>query len=271
MPESYLVRYRPDRSPLIGRPGMVARVDRWPGLRDGRLVVLEHRAGRVETLIAAGDAAEAWMCRQIGPAARPGDGDARELYLPDACLTPVGAMNSDQVAELQRAHALEEFDVALADLGKILASGQSDFSENLDHKLKLGAQQALIEQALQHVATGTALHEVGFRHVSADQDLMRWVLGRPADRLRFEAIQGPFGIWHLSCGGVTSREAIFDEATTMHEGARGELLLPLLRIWRSACPQGRTPQGLTPAEVLLKHRHAISLAIPGVRQSRGAV
>lgn len=257
MPEPYPLRYRPDRSPLIGRPGMVARVDRWPGLRDGRLVVLEHRAGRVATLIEASDAAEAWMCRLMSPAARPGDARARELYLPDDCLTPVGAMNSDQVAELRRAHALEEFDAALADLGKILSSvdaAQANFGENLDHKLELGAKQALIEQALLHVATGTALHEVGFRHVSADQDLMRWVLGRPADRLRFEAIQEPFGRWQLSCHGRTPRSVICSEETAPAEGCRGELLAPVWRIWRDAYPGEAVPQGLKPAELYLRHQ-----------------
>lgn len=251
---------------------MVARVDRWHRLDNGRLVVLEHRAGRIEALIEANDPAEAWMCRLIGPHARPRDHDARELYLPDICLTPVGAMNSDQMAELKRAQALEAFDDALADLGKLLSRGdatQADFHENLDLRLDLGAQQALIGHALQQVATGTALHEVGFRHVTVDQDLMRWVLGRPADRLSFEAIQGPFGTWRLSCIEGTAREAIIDEAMMMPEGKRGELLLPLLRIWRSARPGQSTPQGLMPAKVLLDHKATVKLAMTADLLARG--
>lgn len=260
MPEPYPRRSLPNGSPLIGRPGMVARVDHWPRLDDGRLVVLEHRAGRIATLIETSDAAEAWMCRLMGPAVRPGDADSRELYLPDGCLTPVGAMNSDQVAELRRAHAREEFDAVLADLGKILSRGgseQADFGESLGHQLDLGVEQALIEHALQPVATGTALHDVGFRHVSADQDLMRWVLGRPADRLRFEAIQEPFGRWQLSCHGRTPRSVICSEESAPAEGCRGELLAPVLRIWRDAYPGEAVPQGLKPAELYLRHRRLV--------------
>lgn len=256
---------RVDRPGLTGRPGMVARVDRWSRLDDGRLVVLEHRAGRIAALLGADDPTEAWSCRLMGAPRRDGDRNVWEVYLPDHCLTPVGAMNSDQVGELRRQQAKVNFDAALADLGKILSRSDdiaATFSDNPERQLELAGQQALLEHALQPVAAGTALAEAGFRPVADDQDLMRWALGRPVDRLRFEAIQDPFGLWRLSCTGVTAREAICDEATTLPEGKRGELLAPLLRMWRRVYPGRAVPQGLTPAEVVLRHREAMARAIP---------
>lgn len=253
---------RAERPALIGRPGMVARVDRWSRLHDGRLVVLEHRAGRIATLLGADDPTEAWLCRLMCAPLREGRRNVWEVYLPDRCLTPVCTMNSDQVGELRRQQAMVEFNAALADLGKIL-SGTDDiaaaFGDNPERQLELAGQQALLEHALQPVAAGTALAEAGYRPVADNQDLMRWVLGRPVGRLRFEAIQDPFGLWHLSCTGVTAgEEAICDEATTPPEGKRGELLAPLLGMWRRAYPGRPVPQGLTPAEVALRHREALA-------------
>lgn len=248
---------RLDRPELVGRPGMVARVDRWHGLDDGRLVVLEHRAGRIAELIGVDEAVEAWRCMLMGQPLRQGSRQTWELYVPDGSLTPVGSMNADQVAELRREQALEEFEAAMGDLRKVLAKRDgeaSDFLEHVDERLELASQQALLEHALQKVATGSALFELGFRHVAADQDLMRWVLGRQDDGFRFEAIQEPFGLWQLSCVGVTRREWVCDETTTLAEGPRDELLLPLLRLWRGAYPGKTVPRGLRLAEGLLRHR-----------------
>lgn len=248
---------RLDRPALVGRPGMVARVDRWHGLDDGRLVVLEHRAGRIAELIGVDEAVEAWRCLLMGQPLRQGSGQTWELYVPDGCLTPVGSMNAGQVAELRREQALEEFEAAMGDLGKILAKRDgdaSDFVEHVDERLELAGQQALLEHALQKVAAGSALFELGFRHVAADQDLMRWLLGQPDDKFRFEAIQDPFGLWRLSCVGVTRREWVCDEVTTLAEGPRGELLQPLWRMWREAYPGKEVPQGLRLAEIFLRNR-----------------
>ncbi|HRD85430.1 MAG TPA: hypothetical protein PLF63_09680 [Rubrivivax sp.] len=265
MAERARVIGRAERPALIGRPGKLARVERWSGLHDGRLVVLEHRAGRIAALLGVDDPTEAWRCRLTSAPLREGHRNVWALYLPDRCLTPMGTMNRDQMGELRRQQAMVEFDAALADLGRIL-SGNDDiaaaFGDNPDRLLDLAGQQALLEHALQRVAAGTALAEAGFRPVADDQDLMRWVLGRPVDRLRFEAIQEPSGPWRLSCRGFTEGEAICDEATTPPEGRRGELLVPLLGMWRRACPRLSVPQGLTPAEVALRHPEALATMIP---------
>lgn len=242
---------------MVGRPGLVARVDRCKGLDDGRLVVLEHRAGRISALIGSDEPVEAWHGELMGAPLQPGRYPTWELYLPDDCLTPVGSMNADQVRELQREHALAKFDDALADLRVILSRPGRDveaLADDPDGHLERAGQQALLERALSDVAMGTALFEVGFRPVATDQDLMRWVIGRPTDRLRFEAIQEPFGLWQLSCYGATRSALMCEEAQGLAEGRRGDLLVPLLRLWRHAYPGQATPPGLTVAEMYLNHR-----------------
>ena len=248
---------------LIGRPGAVARVDRWPMIDDGRLVVLDHRAGRVAVLVGSDEPVEAWRCRLMGAPATLHGQTVRQLYVPDWCLTTVGSMNADQIAELGRAQALENFDTALAELGQILSRSEAtaeQFADNLDEQLGRAGEQALIQRCLELVATGTALHEVGFRPVAPEQDLLRWLPERNGTRLRLEAIQNPFGLWDLSCTGFARNEAHADEASVFAEGPRGELLLPILRMWRSAYPGEAIPPGLAAAQTFQRHREALRSA-----------
>jgi hypothetical protein len=251
---------RLDQPILRGRPGMVARVDGFGVVDDGCLVVLEHRAGRIQSLVDVDGPVEAWHCRLLGALPWPGHQQNGEIYVPDVCLTAVATMNADQRDELRRQQARMDFDAAMRDLGLILAAtadARTGLVENLDDKLASAGHHVLLLHALQVIAMGTALFELGFRHEAEDQDLMRWVLGRRADRLRFEAIQEPFGRWQLSCHGRTPRSAICSEETGPAEGCRGELLVPVLRIWQDAYPGEAVPQGLKPAVLYLRHRRLV--------------
>lgn len=241
---------------MAGRQGMVARVDGWPALPDGRLVVLQDDAGLLTGLVGSTVPEASWRCRLLG-APLVEDGQQRSLlYVPERCLTPVGEMNDDQVQELARQQAEAKADALVAELGRALA-GPVDVSEE---QLARAGEQALIEHSLEHVATATALREAGFRTVNPGGELLRRDIAWSKVRLRLEAAPTPFGTWQLTSAGVAPGEIHCDEAMLPGEAPRGEVLAEVLRLWRSACPQGPVPAKLEPGGVFIRHRQAVRAA-----------
>ena len=241
---------------MTGRQGMVARVDGWPALSDGSLVVLQDDAGLLTGLVGSATPEPSWRCRLLG-APLVVDGQRRRLlYVPERCLTAVGEMNDDQVQELARQQAEAEADALVAELGRALA-GPVYVSEA---QLARAGEQALIEHCLEKVAAATALREAGFRPVNPGGELLRRDIGQGQARLRLEAAPTPFGTWQLTTVGVAPGEIHCDEALLPGEAPRGQVLAEVLRLWRSAYPQGPVPAKLEPGEVFVRHHQTLRAA-----------
>lgn len=236
---------------------MVARVDGWPSLPDGRLVVLQHGAGLLTGLVGAVAPEPSWRCLLLGAPLMQGGHRQRELYLPERCLTPVSAMNADQVQELVRQQAEAEADALVADLGRALA-GRVEIDEA---QLVRAGQQALVMHSLEVVASATALREAGFRKPVPGDELLRLEVEVGESGLRLDAAQSRAGAWVLDCATVSPDVALCSWIQLPSEAPRGQVMAAVLRAWRGAFPCGPTPARLAPGSLYERHRALLEPAL----------
>lgn len=235
---------------MAGRQGMVARVDGWPSMPDGSLVVLQHGAGLLAGLVGAEVPEPSWRCVLLGSPMVVGGQRQREFYLPERCLTAVSAMNADQVQELVRQQAETEVDALVAEIGRALG-GHVEID---DAQLALAGERALLAHCLEVVATATALREAGFREIAPGSEQLRLEVDRGGSSLRVDATQTKAGIWVLACSTVSAEAAFCSEIQLPAEASRGQVMVAVLRAWRGAFPGEAVPARLSPGAVFQRHQ-----------------
>lgn len=146
----------PTPADVTGRPGLVASVDHMRGLEPGRLVVVREPAGYLTEMVGSAGPVFSWLCLVIGaPVVIDGKG-RREIYIAAPCLTPISTMNSDQIGELVREQAREDFAAAPEDVNAALVRSPMT-AEQLDDKVSLAGVQWSIQYALEAVPGHRAL------------------------------------------------------------------------------------------------------------------
>lgn len=242
---------------MAGRQGMVARVDGWPSVPDGRLVVLQHGAGLLAGLVGAAVPEPSWRCLLLGPPMVVGGQRQREFYLPERCLTAVSAMNADQVQELVRQQAETEVDALVAEIGRALG-GHVEID---DAQLALAGERALLAHCLEVVATATALREAGLREVSPGREPLWLEVDRAGASLRVDATQTRAGVWVLACSTVSAEVAFCSETRLPAESPRGQVMVAVLRAWRGAFPEVHAPVRLLPGADFQRHLTTMEAAL----------
>ena len=250
----------PAPSHLIGRVGMVAMVERVRAHAPGRLVVLQEPAGLLTDLVDSPTPVFGWQCHLLGEPVQIDGKARRDLHVPDHCLTPISHLTQDQIRQLTRDHASQDFDRTLADLGRIL-SRTSMSASDLERSVDRAAIQWGIERCLETVSAAQALRDAGFRQHHPDGNALRWVVANGDVQLILDADQDLCGHWMVSSRGRSSREIYCDETRLPPDGARGLLLRQVLGLWRSAFGDAPVPDGLSPAVIYGQHQAAIGRAV----------
>lgn len=239
---------------------MVAMVERVRAHAQGRLVVLQEPAGLLTCLVGSPTPVFGWRCHLLGEPVRIDGKARRDLHVPDHCLTPISQLTQDQIRQLTRDHASQDFDRTLSDLGRIL-SRTSIKAADLERSVDRAAIQWSIERCLETVSAAQALRDAGFRQRHPDGDALRWVVARGGVELILDADQDLCGHWMVSSRGRSSREIYCDETRLPPDGARGLLLRQVLALWRSAFGDAPVPDGLSPAITYGQHQAAIGRAV----------
>jgi hypothetical protein len=243
---------------------MVARIDGFAGVPEGRLVVLQDEAGQLSELVGSRELMDSWRCLRLGVVEASDGKNPDTVYVPDAHLTPVGHMNADQIAELIHDRAVERVNATVAQLGRILErSGDVEID---DARLERAGEQALLEHALERMATASVLRDARFRPVHAGGSLLRRDFRWEGSSLRIEAGATPLGSWLLASAGAASAKVLGEESMLPGEATRGEVLAEVWRMWRAACPGAPVPAGLEPGALHSQHvRRLQALGVTGTR------
>lgn len=219
---------------LIGRPGMVAILQRVSPASNGRLVAVRHAVGPISSLGTSPRPIFAWQVLVLGDPIDVEGKPSREIVVADPCLKPVSQIDVGEVEKLARAQAQEDFDAALADLHRILERNPMS-EEELDAALNQAKDTVGISKALEVVPTATALRELGFRpsHPKSDTAL-HWSGMHQGRELYVMAGPDMFGNWTITGTSSTPREKMWNERVVLGDEPRGKLAKHVVDLWREA-------------------------------------
>jgi hypothetical protein len=101
------------------KPGDVAIIikGRWPNV--GRLVQVDRAWGDVDYSHVGYGVLPCWLVESLGGDLDTDQGPAQTGYTPDLSLRPLPDITPEQALEIRKRKAREEFQKALADLGRI--------------------------------------------------------------------------------------------------------------------------------------------------------
>ena len=102
------------------KPGDVAIVikGRWPNV--GRVVQVERAWGDVDYSHVGYGVLPCWLVESLGGDLDTNGGPSQTGYTPDLSLRPLPDITPEQAQAIRKQHAKEQFDKALAELGRVL-------------------------------------------------------------------------------------------------------------------------------------------------------
>jgi len=217
---------------VIGRPGLLAMLQRVGPASNGRLVVIRHAVGPMSSLGASPRRVFAWQALVLGQPIDVHGKLSRDIVVADPCLKPVSQIDPAEVEKLVRSQVQEDFDAALADLHRILEKHPMS-EEALDAAVNGAADMFGISRALEVVPTATALRELGFIPTQPDSEtILHWSGLYQGLELYVTAGPDMFGNWTLTGGSSNSREKMWNERVILGNEPRGKLGKYVLDLWR---------------------------------------
>lgn len=92
----------------VGRPGMVAMLQRVSPGADGRLIAIRHAVSPMSSLSASARPVFAWQALVLGEPINVHGKLSQEIVVADPCLKPVSQITAAEVETLARAKAQED-------------------------------------------------------------------------------------------------------------------------------------------------------------------
>lgn len=226
---------------LVGRPGMVAMLQRVSPAGNGWLVAIRHAVGPMTSLGTSSKPVFAWQALVLGEPIDVHGKPSREIVVADPCLKPVSQITAAEVEKLARAQAQEDFDAAMADLRHILEKNPMT-DEGLDAAVNGSGDIFGISYALEVVPTATALRDMGFTPSQSDSDtVLHWSGMYQGRELYVMAGPDMFGNWTITGTGATPREKMWAERVVLGEERRGKLAKLVVDLWREAFGRNAPP------------------------------
>lgn len=248
----------------VGTVGMIAALKRLPDEVVGKLVLIKEPAGMVSTLVGSEKPVFAWLAIVLGEQITVNGHTSRHMYVPDMCLTPISQVSPDEMESLSKKTNEADFNAALADLAKAIGAEQLSWEE-VESGIEHAANLVAINACLQDVATPVALQEMGFRPSKKLPETLEWALLHDGVELRYSASADSFDMWHLIGTGNSKRVAQFDERLLPPQAKRGDVFLPLLKMYRGLFPIAPCPPELEVAQIYeryLTERRRLNIGLP---------
>lgn len=226
---------------LIGRPGLVAMLQRVSPDGNGRLVAVRHPVGPMRSLSRSPKPVFAWQVLVLGEPVNVNGKPTREIVVGDPCLKPVSQLSPEEVDKLKLSQAHEDFDAAMADLVRILEKNPMT-DEQLDAAVTEAANVFGIGYALEVVPVATALRDMGFRPSQPNSDtVLHWSGIYQGRELYVMAGPDMFGNWTITGTSSTQREKMWAEKVVLGNESRGKLAKLVIDLWREAFGKNAQP------------------------------
>lgn len=247
----------------VGHVGMLAMIKRVEQSEIGKLVVLREAAGYVTSLVGSEKPVFAWLTRALGQPMNCRGKLSRDLYVADACLTPVGEMTPGQIKKLVRGQTDVEFAEALEDLRKILRV-QNLTPDDLEGAVKKAADHFAIDLALTVVPAATVLREMGFVSKSQGNEHFQWTGIHDGTELEIDAYVDWSGNVRVVGHAISVRQWVWDERLLPAEAPLGKSILTILSIWRTAFSKATVPSCFELGVLYEQHIEVMKKMNPGL-------
>lgn len=243
---------------LVGRPGMVAMLQRVSPAGNGRLVAIRHAVGPMTSLGTSSKPVFAWQALVLGEPIDVHGKPSREIVVADPCLKPVSQITAEEIERLARAQAKEDFDAAMADLCHNLEKNPMT-NEDRDAAVNGAGDMFGISYALDVVPTATALRGMGFTPSQPDSDtVLHWSGMYQGRELYLMAGPDMFGNWTIAGTSATPREKMWAEKVVLGEEPRGKLAKLVVDLWREAFGRDAPPpSNLEPSLLYEQHQEDV--------------
>lgn len=219
----------------VGKPGMLAMLQRVQGIEDGKMAAVRTPVGFVTSLVGSLRPVFAWQVLLLGEPVPINGKPCREVIVADRCLRPVSQITQAELEVLAKMQAQVDFDAALQDLGRIIGAQPASSGPELDAMIEKAAQQVGIQRALEVVPIAAALAEVGFKPAPPPNgESLVWTGVHEGTEIEMNAGPNWFDRWAITAKCVTVQTAMWDERTLPAELPRGEAVAALLEFWRNA-------------------------------------
>jgi hypothetical protein len=248
----------------VGRVGMLAALHGIEGSPDGRLAIVRHPVGWVQTLLNARHPVFAWQVVLTGEPAMINGHLRQEIIVADKCLRPVSRL---AVADMERVVAQQEQTAVdqAAQQVRDLVGDEAMKSPAFEQTMHLAYEEALLNFANEVVGVKQVLRELDFSLAPGGfADVYEWRSVFEGVEITMSAAKGMLNDWKFSAYAHRERSWHCPEALALNEWPRGRVIQIVLQLWENVYGNRLIPQQLELGWVYRQHQRDLQALIPGL-------